>query len=291
MKTCKYGIFLKVLYYQLMHKRIVFKGVLKFALKLQKPQHVSVWSPSSGSVLCELAEVTMLKQLVKIHLSVGMVYVCCTVPNSAADINQQVPDNICSHTARLTAMMCVCVCIYIYIYIIVFIYIYIYINLKWSRYRPGVAQRVGRGIALLFHDGGTRRGWVVSSTPWPHFTRYPFYRGLRGPQDRCGRAENLVPTGIRSRSVQPVVSLYTNWATRSTCIYIYIYIYQTLAALLGHVSNTTTSISPWRLISSPRLTSRESRGRWLVEGCGECCIGCFFFISGTYNHMTEVGGS
>ena len=35
-----------------------------------------------------------------------------------------------------------------------------------------MAQRVGRGtrIALLCHDRGTRRGWVVSSTPWPHFT-------------------------------------------------------------------------------------------------------------------------
>jgi len=33
-----------------------------------------------------------------------------------------------------------------------------------------VAQRVGRGIALLFHDRGTRRGSVVSSTPQPHFT-------------------------------------------------------------------------------------------------------------------------
>jgi len=43
-------------------------------------------------------------------------------------------------------------------------------KLKWSRYRPGVAQRVGRGIALLFHDRGTRRGWVVSSTRQPHFT-------------------------------------------------------------------------------------------------------------------------
>jgi len=29
---------------------------------------------------------------------------------------------------------------------------------------------MGRGIALLFHDHGTRRGWVVSSTPWPYFT-------------------------------------------------------------------------------------------------------------------------
>ena len=44
------------------------------------------------------------------------------------------------------------------------------VKAKWSPYRPGVAQRVGRGIALLFHDRGTRRGWVVSSTPRPHFT-------------------------------------------------------------------------------------------------------------------------
>ena len=44
------------------------------------------------------------------------------------------------------------------------------VKVKWSRYRPGVAQRVGRCIALLFHDRGTRRGWVVSSTPRPHFT-------------------------------------------------------------------------------------------------------------------------
>jgi len=44
------------------------------------------------------------------------------------------------------------------------------VKVKWSHYRHGVAQRVGRGIALLFHDCGTRRGWVVSSTPRPYFT-------------------------------------------------------------------------------------------------------------------------
>jgi len=43
-------------------------------------------------------------------------------------------------------------------------------KVKWSRYRPGVAQKMGRSIALLFHDRGNRRGWVVSSTPRPHFT-------------------------------------------------------------------------------------------------------------------------
>ena len=44
------------------------------------------------------------------------------------------------------------------------------LKVKWYRYRPGVAQRLGRGIALLFHDRGTRRGWAVSSTPRPHFS-------------------------------------------------------------------------------------------------------------------------
>jgi len=44
------------------------------------------------------------------------------------------------------------------------------VKVKWSRYRPGVAQSVGRDIAVLFHDRGTRRGWVVSSTLRPHFT-------------------------------------------------------------------------------------------------------------------------
>ena len=93
-------------------------------------------------------------------------------------------------------------------------------KVKRSRYRPGVAQRVGRGIALLFHDRSTRRRWVVSSTPRPHFTpgktRYPLYRRLGGPHGRSGGAENLVPTGIRSRTVQLVVSHYTFWAIRPT---------------------------------------------------------------------------
>ena len=42
----------------------------------------------------------------------------------------------------------------------------------------------------------------------PGKIRYPFYRRLCGPQGRSGRTENLVPTGIRYRTVQPVVSRY-----------------------------------------------------------------------------------
>jgi hypothetical protein len=33
------------------------------------------------------------------------------------------------------------------------------------------AQKGGRGIALLFLDLGTRRGWVVSTTPRPPYPR------------------------------------------------------------------------------------------------------------------------
>jgi len=76
------------------------------------------------------------------------------------------------------------------------------VKVKWSRYRPGVAQRVGRGIALLFHDRGNRRSDCSAARPGrslpPWKTRYPFYRRLGGPQGRSGRAENLVPTRIRS---------------------------------------------------------------------------------------------
>jgi len=48
--------------------------------------------------------------------------------------------------------------------------LWLYLKVKCSRSRPGVVQRVGRGIALLFHDRGTRRGWVVNTTLRPHFT-------------------------------------------------------------------------------------------------------------------------
>jgi len=97
---------------------------------------------------------------------------------------------------------------------------YLLKKLKWFHYRAGVAQRVGSGIALIFHDHGTWRAECSASrlgrTLPPGKTRYPFYRKLGGPQGRSGRAENTVPTGIRSRTFQPVVSRYADWATRPT---------------------------------------------------------------------------
>jgi len=105
------------------------------------------------------------------------------------------------------------------------------VKVKWSRYRPDVAQRVGRGIALLFHDRGARRGWVVSSAPRPHFTPgkdpIPIVQEAGwAPGPLWTGAENLIPTGIRSQTFQPIVSRYTDWATGPTSLYWYIVVYR-----------------------------------------------------------------
>jgi len=84
------------------------------------------------------------------------------------------------------------------------------------------ARRESRGIALLFHDHGNRRGWGVSVTPRPLFT--PRERpgthctgGQMGPRaglDRCGKSR--LPSGFDPRIVQPVAIRYTDYATRPT---------------------------------------------------------------------------
>jgi hypothetical protein len=84
-----------------------------------------------------------------------------------------------------------------------------------------VAQMVGRGIALLFHDLGTRRGeWSAARhcrTLPPGKNRYPLYRRLGWPQCRSGQARKFSPLpGFDLWTVQPVVSRYTDWATWPT---------------------------------------------------------------------------
>ena len=76
-----------------------------------------------------------------------------------------------------------------------------------------MAQRVGEvklySSMTAALEGGEWSAARSGRTLPPGKTRYPFYRRLGGPQGRSGRAENLVPTGILSRTVQPVAqSLY-----------------------------------------------------------------------------------
>ena len=73
-----------------------------------------------------------------------------------------------------------------------------------------MAQKVGRGIALLFHEGvSVRQHAPATLHPWERPGTH-FIGGWGGPQGRSGRVENLVPTEIRSRTVQPIVSRYTD---------------------------------------------------------------------------------
>ena len=89
------------------------------------------------------------------------------------------------------------------------------------------ACRGSRGIALPFHDYGTRRESGVSFTPRPLFTpgktQYPLYRMLVGPHGRSGHPRKISPPPVFDlRTVQPVVSRYTVYATRpiTKCKYI-----------------------------------------------------------------------
>jgi len=56
---------------------------------------------------------------------------------------------------------------------------------EWSASRPGCTLPPGKDPAPILQEVG-------------------------GPQGRSGRAEILVPTGIQSRIVQPVVTRYTD---------------------------------------------------------------------------------
>ena len=91
---------------------------------------------------------------------------------------------------------------------------------KWSLLQAYVAQRVGRGIALLFLDRGTRRWWVVSSTPRPHFT--PGKDPVPILQE-AGWAPGPVWTGGKSHPHRDSIPdrparsrRYTDWTTRPT---------------------------------------------------------------------------
>ena len=97
------------------------------------------------------------------------------------------------------------------------------------------AHRGSRGIALPFHDHGTRRGEGSASRPGRSLpsrkTRYPLYRswvGTRAGLDRCRKSR---PTGIRSldrparsQSLHRVTQPTHTHTHTHTYIYIYIYI-------------------------------------------------------------------
>ena len=112
-----------------------------------------------------------------------------------------------------------------------------------------------------------------AARPGPHFTpgktRYPFYRRLGTTKGQSGQAENLIPTGIRSWTVQPVVSRYTDRATRPTHTHTHthICIYISCGALAHHGSwpHSEVSRSHQRRNTTQSVALLRTSDRLVVE--------------------------
>jgi len=145
-------------------------------------------------------------------------------------------------------------------------------------------------------EGGEWSAARPGRTLPPGKTRYPFYRRLGGSQGRSGRAESLVPTGIRSRTVQPVVSRYADWATRPTHThthththihththtqtYIYIYFEQKLS------TKTKPAFYVNYILSVTVTALVVTKQNW--PKCQKCNIIIIFWLSALTNSFNEM---
>jgi hypothetical protein len=69
----------------------------------------------------------------------------------------------------------------------------------------------GRGIALLILELGATRGWVVSTTPRPIYSRERPGTHCTVQEGRSGRVGKISPPpGFHPRTVQPVAKRYTD---------------------------------------------------------------------------------
>jgi len=144
-----------------------------------------------------------------------------------------------------------------------------------------MAHRGIRVIALLFLDHDTRRdegsaSRLDRSLP-PGKTRHPLYRTLGGPQGRSGHVRKISPPpGFDRRTVQPVTSGYTDWATRPTVLHIspnnYIILFPIILTSLIYEWPTGMEgrvLPLWRrtalrLNLYEPVKSHQSRGLWLI---------------------------
>jgi hypothetical protein len=122
------------------------------------------------------------------------------------------------------------------------------VKVKYPRYRPRVAQRVSRDIALLSQDLGTRRGWGVSVTPRPLSTpgKDPVphctggWVGPRADLDRCGKSRphrDSIPGPSSPQSVAiptelpgPHLTAVSSWNIPSRTVIVISYILLTKKA-------------------------------------------------------------
>jgi transposase len=81
--------------------------------------------------------------------------------------------------------------------------------------RGGVEVKLYSFLTSALEGVGNQHHAPVALTPVKN--RYPLYRRLGGPQGRSGRVRKISPPPeFDPRTVQPVVSRHTDWATRPT---------------------------------------------------------------------------
>jgi hypothetical protein len=118
--------------------------------------------------------------------------------------------------------------LYFFLYLLCFRYLIVvcafWIRLCYWVFSPILqatkALSESRDIALLcFWTSALEGGEGSASRPGrfllPGKTRYPLYRRVSGPQGRSGQVRKISPPpGFDPRTVQPVDSRYTVWATQ-----------------------------------------------------------------------------
>ena len=96
---------------------------------------------------------------------------------------------------------------------------------KLGRFHPFIGHKGPQGeqrySSTLFLTSALEGGGGSVSRPCrtlpPGKTRYPLYRRLGGPEGRSGQVRKISPPpGFDLRTIQPVGSRYTEYATRST---------------------------------------------------------------------------
>jgi len=91
-------------------------------------------------------------------------------------------------------------------------------------------------------------GGVVKAAPWPLYpqgnTQYPLYRRLGGPQGWPGWVQKIsLLMWFDPRTVQPVASRYTDWATPGQTTNLYV---KSLCCKISHISSRCSSANERR---------------------------------------------
>ena len=151
------------------------------------------------------------------------------------------------------------------------------------------AHRGSRGIALPFHDHGTRRGEGSASRPGrplpPGKNRYPLCRRLGEPQGRSGQVRKISPpTGIRfparparSQSLYPLsypAHPTCNRVGKKTLESSKWFIVTYASELTGRIALVNMNIWRWEVITAHSCDHDSSHVRWVRRERCICCYRC-----------------